>query len=103
MTKGFCRVKQISHRLRYSTNRNAPELKIGDVALFDNDDKNLNNEGFFLFKFPVYYGVYYSTQDIRDFNYVNLSCLNKMVENIGFIKKDELDVIGRLVHNGRNY
>lgn len=90
-------------QITIQTNRNAPELKIGDVALFNNDDTDINFEGFFLFKFPVYCGVYYSTQDIRDFNYVNLSCLNPMIENIGFMRKDELDVIGRLVHNGRNY
>lgn len=90
-------------QITIQTNRNAPELKIGDVALFNNDDTDINFEGFFLFKFPVYCGVYYSTQDIRDFNYVNLSCLNPMIENIGFMRKDELDVIGRLVHCGRNY
>lgn len=90
-------------RITIQTNRNAPELKIGDVALFDNDDQSLDNEAFFLFKFAVDYGVFYSTQDIRDFNYVYISCLNTMVKNIGFMKKDELNVVGRLVHNGRNY
>ena len=34
-------------QLTIQTNRNAPELKIGDVALFDNDDTDLNSEGFF--------------------------------------------------------
>ena len=90
-------------QITIQTNRNAPELQIGDVALFNNDDTDLNFEGFFLFRFPVYCGIYYSMQDIRDFDYVSLSCLNPMIANMGFMRKDELDVIGRLVHAGRDY
>lgn len=90
-------------QIKIRTGRNAPEIKAGDTAFFDADNIDLNHEGFFLLKFEVDYGVFYSAQDIRNFDYVYLSCLNPMVDNIGFVKKDELTVLGRLVHCGRNY
>lgn len=89
--------------IKIGTSRNEPEIKRGDIAFFDADNTDLNYEGFFLFKFEVDYGVFYSTQSLTDFDYVNLSCLNPMVDNIGFVKKDELNVLGRLVHCGRDY
>lgn len=90
-------------QVKIGTSRNEPEIKRGDTAFFDADNIDLNYEGFFLFKFAVDYAVLNSTQDIRNLNYVYLSCLNPLVDNIGFVKKDELNVLGRLVHCGRDY
>jgi transcriptional regulator with XRE-family HTH domain len=85
------------------TARNAPELQIGDRAFLDAEQTDPSFEGYYLFRFPVDTGIYYSTQDIRKHDCVILSCNNRMVDNIGRTKKSDLEVLGRLIHVGRNY
>lgn len=86
-----------------ATARNAPEIQIGDRAFFDAEQTDPSVEGFYLFRFSVDTGIYYSTQDIREHDCVVLSCNNRMVDNIGQIKKSNLEVLGRLIHVGRDY
>lgn len=85
------------------TARNAPEIQIGDRVFFDADQIDPGVEGYYLFKFAVDLGIYYSTQDIRKHDCVLLSCSNRMVDNMGQTKKSDLEVLGRLIHVGRNY
>lgn len=85
------------------TARNAPEIQIGDRVFFDADQIDPGVEGYYLFKFAVDLGIYYSTQDIRKHDHVLLSCSNRMVDNMGQTKKSDLEVLGRLIHVGRDY
>ena len=85
------------------TARNAPEMQIGDRAFFDAEQTDPSVEGYYLFRFAVDTGIYYSTQDIREHDCVILSCNNRMVDNMGSTKKSDLEVLGRLIHVGRDY
>ena len=83
--------------------RNDPEITVGDLAFFDADDIDLSKEGYFLFKFQVDTAIYFCSPDLRNPDQVFLTCKSFFIENLGAMKKSDLDTQGRLIHVGRNY
>lgn len=89
-------------RAACTTRRNEPFAQKGDSLFFDKEQTDPRIEGFFLFKFSRAYALLYSTVDIEGMERVYLSCLNPIVDNMGWYDVDKLDCIGALVHIGRN-
>jgi transcriptional regulator with XRE-family HTH domain len=101
-------------RSKCTSNRNAPHIKIGDITFFkklgDDDckrtasfdpDKNII-EGYYLVKFDTGSHCFYITQNIVSLNEINLIAANPDFPDLGIFKKQDLEVLGYLVHVGRN-
>ena len=89
-------------RINCLTRRNEPFAQKGDSLFFDKDQTDPRIEGFFLFRFEKDWAMSYSTPDIRGGDRIHLSCLNPSIDNLGYFEADEFEVIGALVHIGRN-
>ena len=89
-------------RVNCISTRNEPFAQKGDSLFFDKEQTDPRIEGFFLFRFEKDWAMSYSTPDIRSGDRVHLSCLNPQIENLGYFEADELEVVGALVHIGRN-
>ena len=89
-------------RIACITSRNEPFVQKGDSLFFDKDQTDPRIEGYYLFRFEKDWALFYSHADIQAGDRVWLSCLNPAMENIGWFEADDLEVVGALVHIGRN-
>lgn len=89
-------------RISCLSRRNEPFAQKGDSLFFDKDQTDPRIEGYFLFRFEKDWAMFYSTPDIRGGDRVYLSCINPVIDNIGYFEADDLEVVGALVHIGRN-
>lgn len=90
-------------RMTCTSRRNEPDLIPGDTMFFDKNQTDPRIEGYYLFKFPKGYACYYSVQDIQEGDQVFLSAKSTHWSgHMGMFEVAELEVIGALVHIGRN-
>jgi transcriptional regulator with XRE-family HTH domain len=89
-------------RVACNSSRNEPFAQKGDSLFFDKDQTDPRIEGYYLFRFEKDWAMFYSHPDIQAGDRVWLSCLNPTIDNIGWFEADELEVVGALVHIGRN-
>jgi len=82
--------------------RNEPFAQKGDRLFFDKQQTDPRIEGYFLFRFEKGWAMFYSHPDIQAGDRVWLSCLNPAIDNMGWFEADDLEVVGALVHIGRN-
>ena len=89
-------------RIACSSSRNEPFAQKGDSLFFDKDQTDPRIEGYYLFRFEKDWAMFYSHPDIQAGDRVWLSCLNPTIDNMGWFEADDLEVVGALVHIGRN-
>ena len=89
-------------RIACSSSRNEPFAQKGDSLFFDKDQTDPRIEGYYLFRFEKDWAMFYSHPDIQAGDRVWLSCLNPAIDNMGWFEADDLEVVGALVHIGRN-
>ena len=89
-------------RINCITTRNEPFAQKGDSLFFDKDQTDPRIEGYFLFRFEKNWAMFYSHPNIQAGDSVYLSCLNPVIDNIGWFEAADLEVVGALVHIGRN-
>lgn len=89
-------------RIACITSRNEPFVQKGDSLFFDKDQIDPRIEGYYLFRFEKDWAMFYSYPDIQVGDRVWLSCLNPAIDNMGWFEADDLEVVGALVHIGRN-
>jgi len=89
-------------RIDCITTRNEPFAQKGDSLFFDKDQTDPRIEGYFLFRFEKNWAMFYSHPNIQAGDSVYLSCLNPAIDNIGWFEAADLEVVGALVHIGRN-
>jgi transcriptional regulator with XRE-family HTH domain len=89
-------------RIACLSSRNEPFAQKGDSLFFDKNQTDPRIEGYFLFRFEKAWAMFYSHPDIQAGDRVWLSCLNPTIDNMGWFEADDLEVVGALVHIGRN-
>jgi transcriptional regulator with XRE-family HTH domain len=89
-------------RINCLSRRNEPFAQKGDSLFFDKNQTDPRIEGYFLFRFEKDWAMFYSNSDIRGGDRVFLSCTNPVIDNLGYFEADDLEVVGALVHIGRN-
>ena len=89
-------------RIACITSRNEPFVQKGDSLFFDKNQTDPRIEGYYLFRFEKDWAMFYSDPDIQAGDRVWLSCLNPRMQNIGWFEAEDLEVVGALVHIGRN-
>jgi transcriptional regulator with XRE-family HTH domain len=89
-------------RVACNSSRNEPFAQKGDSLFFDKDQTDPRIEGYYLFRFEKDWAMFYSHPDIQAGDRVWLSCLNPTIDNMGWFEADDLEVVGALVHIGRN-
>ena len=90
-------------RMTCASRRNEPDMLPGDTLFFDKHQTDPRMEGYYLFKFAKGYACYYSVQDIQEGDQVFLSAKSAHWSgNMGMFEVSDLEVIGALVHIGRN-
>lgn len=89
-------------RINCITTRNEPFAQKGDSLFFDKEQTDPRIEGYFLFRFEKDWAMFYSHPNIQAGDSVYLSCLNPAIRNMGWFEADDLEVVGALVHIGRN-
>ena len=89
-------------RVACNSKRNEPFAQQGDSLFFDKEQTDPRIEGYYLFRFEKDWAMFYSHPDIQAGDRVWLSCLNPTIENMGWFEADDLEVVGALVHIGRN-
>ena len=89
-------------RIACSSRRNEPFAQQGDSLFFDKEQTDPRIEGYYLFRFEKDWAMFYSHPDIQAGDRVWLSCLNPAIDNMGWFEADDLEVVGALVHIGRN-
>ena len=89
-------------RIACKSSRNEPFAQKGDSLFFDKEQTDPRIEGYYLFRFEKDWAMFYSHPDIQAGDRVWLSCLNPTIDNMGWFEADDLEVVGALVHIGRN-
>lgn len=89
-------------RVACNSSRNEPFAQKGDSLFFDKEQTDPRIEGYYLFRFEKDWAMFYSHPDIQAGDRVWLSCLNPTIDNMGWFEADDLEVVGALVHIGRN-
>ena len=89
-------------RVACSSSRNEPFAQKGDSLFFDKNQTDPRTEGYYLFRFEKDWAMFYSHPDIQAGDRVWLSCLNPTIDNMGWFEAADLEVVGALVHIGRN-
>jgi len=90
-------------RMNCASRRNEPDMIPGDTLFFDKHQTDPRVEGYFLFKFPKGHACYYSVPDIQEGDRVFLSAKSPhWTGHMGMFEVADLEVIGALVHIGRN-
>ena len=89
-------------RINCLTSRNEPFAQKGDSLFFDKEQTDPRIEGYYLFRFEKDWAMFYSHPDIQAGDRVWLSCQNPQIDNLGYFEADDLEVVGALVHIGRN-
>ena len=100
--RGFMKGWSNLARINCITTRNEPFAQKGDSLFFDKDQTDPRIEGYFLFRFEKDWAMFYSHPNIQAGDSVYLSCLNPAIDNIGWFEAADLEVVGALVHIGRN-
>jgi transcriptional regulator with XRE-family HTH domain len=89
-------------RIACNSSRNEPFAQKGDSLFFDKNQTDPRIEGYYLFRFEKDWAMFYSHADIQAGDRVWLSCMNPTIDNMGWFEANDLEVVGALVHIGRN-